>query len=43
VDPVVSPRVAYESLFTGFEPNNDPKQTAAALAAIRRHVACPSD
>lgn len=35
VDPVVSPRLAYESLFTGFVPT-DPAQAAAALRALRR-------
>jgi hypothetical protein len=35
VDPIVSPRLAYESLFTGFVPP-DPGQAAEALAALRR-------
>lgn len=35
VDPIVSPRLAYESLFTGFVPP-DPAEAAAALAALRR-------
>lgn len=35
VDPIVSPRLAYESLFTGFVPP-DPAQAAEALAALRR-------
>lgn len=35
IDPIVSPRLAYESLFTGFVPD-DPAQAAAALAALRR-------
>jgi len=35
VDPIVSPRLAYESLFTGFVPP-DPAQAADALAALRR-------
>lgn len=35
VDPTVSPRLAYESLFTGFTPP-DPAEAAAALATLRR-------
>lgn len=35
VDPIVSPRLAYESLFTGFVPP-DPADAAAALTALRR-------
>lgn len=35
VDPIVSPRLAYESLFTGFVPD-DPEAAAAALATLRR-------
>ncbi|MCX4243352.1 DUF1552 domain-containing protein [Paraliomyxa miuraensis] len=35
VDPIVSPRLAYESLFTGFVPP-DPAQAAEALAVLRR-------
>lgn len=35
VDPVQSPRLAYESLFTGFVPP-DPAEAAAALATLRR-------
>jgi len=35
VDPIGSPRLAYESLFTGFVPP-DPADAAAALAALRR-------
>ncbi len=35
VDPIQSPRLAYESLFTGFVPP-DPAEAAAALAALRR-------
>lgn len=35
VDPIVSPRLAYESLFTGFIPP-DPEQAAEALIALRR-------
>lgn len=35
VDPIVSPRLAYESLFTGFVPP-DPAEAAAALAVLRR-------
>ncbi len=35
VDPIMSPRLAYESLFTGFVPP-DPGQAAEALAALRR-------
>lgn len=35
VDPIVSPRLAYESLFTGFVPD-DPEAAAAALTALRR-------
>ena len=35
VDPIISPRLAYESLFTGFIPP-DPAEAAEALAAIRR-------
>jgi len=35
VDPIVSPRLAYESLFTGFVPP-DPLQATAALAVLRR-------
>ena len=35
VDPIVSPRLAYDSLFTGFIPP-DPEEAAQALAAIRR-------
>ncbi|MEX1361610.1 MAG: DUF1552 domain-containing protein [Nannocystaceae bacterium] len=35
VDPIVSPRLAYESLFTGFVPP-DPVDAAAALTALRR-------
>ncbi len=35
VDPIVSPRLAYESLFTGFVPP-DPAEAAAALTALRR-------
>lgn len=36
VDPIVSPRLAYESLFTGFVPEDDPAAAAAALAVLRR-------
>ncbi|MCH9688982.1 MAG: DUF1552 domain-containing protein [Deltaproteobacteria bacterium] len=35
VDPIASPRLAYESLFTGFVPP-DPAEAAAALTALRR-------
>lgn len=35
VDPIASPRLAYESLFTGFVPP-DPAQAAEALTALRR-------
>ncbi len=35
IDPVHSPRLAYESLFTGFVPP-DPAEAAAALATLRR-------
>ena len=35
VDPIVSPRLAYESLFTGFVPT-DPAEAEAALAVLRR-------
>jgi len=35
VDPIVSPRLAYESLFTGFVPP-DPALASAALAVLRR-------
>jgi len=35
IDPIASPRLAYESLFTGFIPD-DPADAAAALAALRR-------
>jgi hypothetical protein len=35
IDPIQSPRLAYESLFTGFVPP-DPAEAAAALAALRR-------
>jgi hypothetical protein len=35
VDPIVSPRLAYESLFTGFVPD-DPELAAEALAILRR-------
>jgi hypothetical protein len=35
VDPIISPRLAYESLFTGFVPP-DPAQAAEALALLRR-------
>lgn len=35
VDPIVSPRLAYESLFTGFVPP-DPAEATAALAVLRR-------
>ncbi len=35
IDPIQSPRLAYESLFTGFVPP-DPQEAAAALAALRR-------
>ncbi len=35
VDPIVSPRLAYESLFTGFVPP-DPAEAAEALALLRR-------
>lgn len=35
IDPIVSPRLAYESLFTGFAPD-DPEAAAAARFAIRQ-------
>lgn len=35
VDPIVSPRLAYETLFTGFLPT-DPAEQAKALATLRR-------
>lgn len=35
IDPISSPRLAYESLFTGFVPP-DPAEAAEALAALRR-------
>jgi hypothetical protein len=35
IDPVVSPRLAYESLFSGFLPT-DPEEQAQALALLRR-------
>ena len=35
LDPIVSPRLAYESLFTGFQPD-DPEEAAAIAAEIGR-------
>lgn len=37
VDPTVSPRIAYENLFTGFTPT-DPAEAAMARAALRRRT-----